>query len=107
MVESESFVGPKAKIRIDVDSVFVFEVLNTTAQVNVDSVRGRGVNLHSQYQSCVSWSLWRNVVRNLRSKGLQMQSAWKLRPCPETPQYLLLLHHLLKLSHRGRKSLTT
>lgn len=45
-VEPECLVSPKPKVCVNVNSVFVFEVLNTTAKIDIHRLRGRAVNLH-------------------------------------------------------------
>ena len=45
-VEPEGLVSPKPKVCVNVNSVFVFGVLNATAKIDVHCLRGRAVNLH-------------------------------------------------------------
>ena len=45
VVESDGLIGAVAQVRVDVHPVLVFGVLDTAAEVNVNSVGGGGLHL--------------------------------------------------------------
>lgn len=47
-IEPESLISPKPKVCVNVNSVFVFGVLNTTAKIDVHCLRSRAVYLHME-----------------------------------------------------------